>query len=76
MGLAEELAELAAPSPRPRLVARILATFDGEDREALEAALRNVHGFSGRRLAAFLTSKGHPISESAISQWRRDRGYC
>lgn len=76
-GLAEELAALAASnrSAQPRLMERILASFADDDRAMIEAALKDPAEYSSYKLSAFFKRHDRPISESAISQWRREHGY-
>lgn len=75
MGLADDLDRLPRAhhgSPGgPGLVERILAALDDNDRAAVEAKLRD-RRWAATRLAAILTTHGHPISHTTISTWRND----
>lgn len=78
MGLADELAAIP-PNHRGRpsitIVERIIASFDGEDRTAMEDAFKNPARFPAARLADFLADKGFKISRATISDWRRRNGH-
>ena len=59
----------------PRVIPRILAALDDDDRQALQAAIEDPLRFPANRLAKYLTDRGFPISHSAISNWRIEHGY-
>ncbi len=56
----------------PRLVDRILASLDGDDRAALEQALAD-DAKPATTIAYALQEAGYQVAHQTISRWRADR---
>lgn len=78
MGLAERLNEYPKQFPKgPKCyVWIVLESFQGADREALEAALEPNSGWTATALLTPLRDEGHNLSKSSIERHRRGECAC
>lgn len=78
MSLADDLEQIP-PSQRgrtsaPNVVERIIASYEGSDRAAIEQAFRSPWRYPATKLSRWLADHGHSVSHTTISAWRRANG--
>lgn len=70
MGLADDIYRVEPPSSA---IDRVLAELDGDDADALRAAL-NDPTYPRTRLARVLGANGYPTDPKTIARWRQING--